>query len=109
MPVAFYWDTDDHRLIVCETRSIPNESEKDGVMRNKVSKFSVTPSKSEKQSLSLDTEPSPESQANVLFVTMDNRSELKELETINLVPGERVLNLCSPFIVSENYCGYSRE
>lgn len=50
---------------------------------------------------SLEAEQISESQANVMFVTADNKSEIKELEALNLVSGEQVLNLCSPFVVGQ--------
>lgn len=49
---------------------------------------------------SLEAEHISESQAIVMFVTADNKSEIKELEALNLVAGEQVLNLCAPFVVS---------
>lgn len=47
--------------------------------------------------------------ANVMFITADLKSELKTMETMNLLPGESVLNLCSPHIVKLKYNGVERK
>lgn len=46
-----------------------------------------------------DVEQTAEAQANVMFVTSDNKFDLKEMESMDLIPGEKILNLSSPHVV----------
>lgn len=115
MPVTFFWDTDDARLVVCETRCISNGASK---TTRKPTKPKYTPTRSvgggggslpRGTKSSSDAEQSSESSASVMFITADAKSELKTMETMNLVPGETVLNLSSPYVVTLKYNGVDRK
>ncbi|GAB0089345.1 intraflagellar transport protein 140 homolog [Sergentomyia squamirostris] len=83
LPVSFRWDTDDCRLLVCEVRCIQQKSR-------------ASNSADERQSQQMQTVT--ESQACVMFVP--ERGGLRELETINLAPGEQLVNLCAPHVIT---------
>ncbi|EAT45838.1 AAEL002943-PA [Aedes aegypti] len=76
LPINFFWDVDDPRMLACETKPIPGQGQKG--MSGKGSSI-------------------PESQINILFV--DQKSQLKELELIELGSGEQLINLCIPHVV----------
>ncbi|XP_055586637.1 intraflagellar transport protein 140 homolog [Uranotaenia lowii] len=71
LPITFYWDSDDPRMLACETKTIPGG-------KNKGSHIS-------------------ESQIQLLFI--DQQSQMKELETIDLGSGDQLINLCIPHVV----------
>ncbi|XP_059617138.1 intraflagellar transport protein 140 homolog [Phlebotomus argentipes] len=79
LPVSFRWDAEDARLLVCEVRCIQQKSR----------------TTEERQS---HMQTVTESQACVMFVS--ERGGLQELETINLSPGEQLVNLCAPHIIT---------
>ncbi|XP_062537441.1 intraflagellar transport protein 140 homolog [Armigeres subalbatus] len=76
LPIDFFWDMDDPRMLACETKPIPGQGQK---------------------GLSGKGSTIPESQINILFV--DQKSQLKELELIELSSGEQLINLCIPHVV----------
>ena len=73
LPISFYWNVDDHRLVACESRIIGHQ-----VQRQKNTSLC-------------------ESQAFILFLS---DKSVKVLEVVNLSSGEQLLNLCTPFVVS---------
>lgn len=73
-PINFYWDKNDHRLLACETRYISRESRK------------------------LDTLKKADGHINVMFIT-DN-GDFGTLETIDLMAGEKLVDLMTPNLVS---------
>ncbi|EDS36288.1 che-11 [Culex quinquefasciatus] len=75
LPIGFYWDTDDPRMLACETKPIPGQSKGGKGGAGNV----------------------PESQINVVFV--DQRLQLRELELIELGSGEQLINVCIPHVV----------
>lgn len=91
MPISFFWDTDDSRLFVCEARSIQQKP------------FTKSPAHSSSsnqnsKTIHLNASGYAESQANIMFVT--DKGEIKELEIVNLMSGEKLVNLCVPNVVS---------
>ncbi|XP_037026669.1 intraflagellar transport protein 140 homolog [Bradysia coprophila] len=87
LPTNFYWDTDDCRLFACETRFIHSKTFKNGISSN-----SKTTADSTQSSVLT------ESVVNVMFVT--DKCEIKELESLNLISGEQLVNLCVPNVVT---------
>ncbi|XP_055684546.1 intraflagellar transport protein 140 homolog [Lutzomyia longipalpis] len=81
LPVSFKWDTDDARLVVCEVRCIQQKSRVSATEERQIQMQTVT-----------------ESQACVMFIS--ERSGFQELETINLAPGEQLVNLCAPHVIT---------
>ncbi|XP_058813913.1 intraflagellar transport protein 140 homolog [Topomyia yanbarensis] len=75
LPVVFFWDTDDPRMLVCETKPIYGSGQK---VTGKAGNI-------------------PESQINIMFV--DQKTQLKELEVIELNSGDQLINLCIPHVV----------
>nr|XP_049461792.1 intraflagellar transport protein 140 homolog [Anopheles coluzzii] len=80
LPVAFFWDAEDARLLACETKPLPRQQQQ------------------QQQSRTLQ----PESQIHVLFVDAP-KSELAELELLdpNGAPGEQLelIGLCVPHLI----------
>lgn len=77
LPITFAWDTNDPRLLACETRCVAGGS-----------KDSRT---------SGGATMSAESQVNVMFVT--DKGDIKELQVVSLSSGELLVNLCVPNVV----------
>ncbi|XP_055541505.1 intraflagellar transport protein 140 homolog [Wyeomyia smithii] len=75
MPISFYWDSDDPRMLACEAKPIGGPAQKAAGKSGNI----------------------PESQIHLLFV--DQKSHLKELELIELGSGEQLINLCIPHVV----------
>lgn len=103
MPTTFCWDSEDGRLLVCETRRVQQTNEKRpptsmSTMRGISVQEQKT--KSPNHSIASTSEHVSETQAIVLFVTNDSKCEIKEMETINLKNGEQLVNMCTPFVVS---------
>ena len=71
LPINFYWDSDDSRMLVCETKAMQNGKN----VRSNI----------------------PETQANILFVGQN--TDIRELEVIDLAVGDQVINLCIPHVV----------
>lgn len=90
LPTNFYWDTDDSRLFACETRFIHSKTFKNGISSNK--------SNGKNNSDSNQFSGPTESVVNVMFVT--DKCEIKELESLNLITGEQLVNLCVPNVVN---------
>lgn len=86
IPITFFWDTDDSRLLGCEVRSIQNQ------------KSTKSPSHS---MTSTNSSCIGESLINIMFIT--EKCEIKELETINLNSGQQLINLCAPHAVCNNF------
>lgn len=84
IPITFFWDTDDSRLLACEVRSIQKSI------------------KSPSHSISTTTNSSNlcESLIKIMFI---KESDINELETINLNSGQQLINLCAPHAVSNFY------
>ncbi|XP_058442990.1 intraflagellar transport protein 140 homolog isoform X2 [Malaya genurostris] len=75
LPVVFFWDTDDPRVLACENKPIFGSGQK----------------------LSGKTGNIPEAQITIMFV--DQATQLKELEVIELNSGDQLINLCIPHLV----------
>lgn len=73
LPISFHWNVDDHRLVACESRIIGHQAQ-----RQKNTNLC-------------------EAQTFILFLS---DKSVKVLEVVNLSPGEQLLNLCTPFVVS---------
>lgn len=102
MPIAFYWDTDDSRLFVCESRSIQHKTTNTtSITTTTMNKSPAHSSSSNQNSKTISSNASEfaESQVNIMFVT--DKSEIKELEIVNLMSGEKLVNLCVPNVVSK--------
>lgn len=92
LPTNFYWDTDDSRLFACETRLIQTKLLKNALPTSSNKPNNKTPF--ETTSISGPTE----SVANVMFVT--DKCEIKELESLDMMSGEQLVNLCVPNVVT---------
>ncbi|XP_055617076.1 intraflagellar transport protein 140 homolog [Toxorhynchites rutilus septentrionalis] len=77
LPINFFWDAEDPRMLACETKPIHG-----GGLKGAAAKSTNI----------------PESQINILFVEQKS-SQLKELELIELDSGEHLINLCTPHVV----------
>ncbi|XP_058128207.1 intraflagellar transport protein 140 homolog [Anopheles ziemanni] len=90
LPVGFYWDTDDARLLACETKPLPKQQQQ------------------QQQTLSGVRASQPVSQIHVMFVDAQ-RSELKQLEVVEASGGgiggespsgeQQLIGLCVPHLV----------
>ncbi|CAO1309472.1 unnamed protein product [Diamesa hyperborea] len=76
LPLNFFWDTDDCRLLACEARLIQQ-------MNNK--------------SMNTDTSSWAESQVYLVFL---NDTFVKELEVVTLTASEQLINLCAPHVIT---------
>jgi hypothetical protein len=95
LPINFYWDDEDARLLCCQVRCAPHLAALNATKTNDVDQQQYHHQQKAKNSTTFS-----ESLAYIMFVT--NKCELKELETVNLSLGEQLENLCAPHIVSIN-------
>lgn len=101
MPLSFCWDNDDARLLVCETRcTIQQQQRKRPPTSMSTMKI---PTQDQNKLISsanttFDLNNFAETQAVLMFISND-KCELKEMETINLVSAEQLVDLCTPFLV----------
>ncbi|KAJ6640265.1 Intraflagellar transport protein 140 like [Pseudolycoriella hygida] len=95
LPTNFYWDTDDSRLFACEARLVHTKS-KNGIASSLNKQSNAAP---------LDIAAiaaSTESIVSIMFVT--EKCEIKDLESLSLLPGEQLINLCAPNVVTLRNC-----
>uniref|UniRef100_A0AAG5DP30 Uncharacterized protein n=1 Tax=Anopheles atroparvus TaxID=41427 RepID=A0AAG5DP30_ANOAO len=95
LPIGFHWDTDDARLLACETKPLPKQQQP----------------QQQQQHIASVRASQPVSQIHVMFIDTQ-RCELKELEVVEASsstaaggnggesPGEQqLINLCVPHLV----------
>lgn len=100
MPLSFCWDTDDPRLLICETRcAIQKHQRKRPPTSMSTMKIPSQDQKSPVKATSFDFENFAELQAVVMFASSE-KAELKEMERINFVAAEQLVNLCAPYLVN---------
>lgn len=100
MPMSFCWDSEDARMLACETRCFPQSNEKKpptsmGTMRN-----GLKPPNEANQSTAANSAV-PESQIVVLFPTNNAKYPIKPMEYLNLEFNEQLVTMCTPYIVSK--------
>ncbi|XP_055383288.1 intraflagellar transport protein 140 homolog [Condylostylus longicornis] len=130
LPINFYWDTDDNRLLAIEARSIHhqqsqskkfngaliNKDESNKKLENYIKDTKISTMKTEERGENLNgtinnhigaiggtNEISgliTDTQTFVMFTT--EKCFIKLLEIINLPPGEQLVNLCTPNVITLN-------
>lgn len=101
LPMNFYWDSDDARFLACQTRRIPQATDKRAppTSMSTMRRTSETNAKSPNHPLASVQEYASDSQVEVLFIKSGSKMELKQMEQINLVVSEELVNLCAPYLV----------
>lgn len=90
IPITFYWENEDPRLFVCESRNLQPQQKIDS---NKNFNSSTTTKPSTTQSNFSDTE------VNIMFYREDDGGTIHSLETISLNQGEQLVEFCAPYVV----------
>lgn len=97
----FFWDSDDARFLACQTRRVPQTTDKRAppTSMSTMRRTSETNAKSPNHSLASVQEYASDSKVEVLFIKNGTKLEIKQMEQINLVVSEELVNLCAPYLV----------
>lgn len=101
LPTNFAWDAVDGRFVVCETRRVPQLSEKRpptslSTMRRMSNLQAAASSPNH-----LSSPTKSHTQAAIFFVKNDSKCEIKDVEILNLIAGEQIVNFWAPFVVTQ--------
>jgi len=102
LPIIFFWDTDDGRLLACEAKCI-HHNQQQQQQQQQQQKLTKSPAHSFSAHLTNSLTVAPynfniaESETYIMFIT--DKCEIKILETLPLASGEQLINLCAPHVV----------
>lgn len=97
MPINFFWDNEDPRIIACEIRRLSSSTE--NPLPTSMSTMSAYDSNAS-PTKTANTNLSSDSQIAILFTTNDVRNAVKPMEVLSLQFEEQLLDMFTPYAVT---------